>query len=432
MPWWVQFLVMLAVVAAIGALVGYYVHRRFSQALRLRRRGRRWLGWTMALGPMFALGSRLLHVEWLALPMGTIGYAINLSILLMLPILIVEQLLRGGLRVLRLRRRSDATKREARSVDTLSPTIADAVHPSPSDMGTAAVVPSGSNAPRIATPTRRQLLQHAGPVGAAALVMPSVGYGMIFGRRDYDRTQTVVANPKLPANLDGLRVVQLSDIHFGPYITGDELRAAISLLRDAKPDLVALTGDLVDHDPNYAHFVGRLAEAAREFSRFGVVAVSGNHDYYAGVEDVKDALHKGGAEVLSNRHVTVGDAGGQIVVAGVDDVWASRARPGEGPDLPQALRKAPDDTFRLLLCHQPRFFEESSAHVDLQISGHTHGGQIEPAGHLAGHILPHGWVEGRYERGDASLYVNRGFGTAGPPVRIGAPPEVSTIILTRS
>jgi predicted MPP superfamily phosphohydrolase len=259
---------------------------------------------------------------------------------------------------------------------------------------------------------------------AAAVGGGSSLYGAVLGRHDYEVETVPIRIPDLPRTLDGFTIVQLSDIHFGTYVREPELRAAVDLVRSARPALVVITGDLVDHDPRYAWMVGELTARLVPLAREGVAAIPGNHDYYAGVEDVVGALRRGGARVLRNDARLVGDRGGAFALLGVDDVWADAA------DVDRAITQAPPDAPRVLLCHNPVYFPEAAGKVALQLSGHTHGGQVNIGVRLADYVLPFGYVAGRYDRDGSVLYVNRGFGTAGPPARVGSPPEVTRIVLT--
>ncbi len=253
-------------------------------------------------------------------------------------------------------------------------------------------------------------------------------HGGLFGRHDYRIEEIPIALRGLPRALDGYTIVQLSDIHVGTFVREPELRSAEALVRSARPDLVVLTGDLVDHDPSLAPKLGELARRLTGLARDGVVAIPGNHDYYAGVDVVLDTLRRAGAKVMVNAGRVVGDRGGAFALLGVDDVMAARDGLG-GPDLGRALAMVPRDLPRVLLCHNPAFFPDAAERVDLQLSGHTHGGQIAFGINPAELVLPYGYVRGHYRRGESQLYVNRGFGTAGPPARIGSPPEVTRIVL---
>ena len=267
-----------------------------------------------------------------------------------------------------------------------------------------------------------------------------VGYSAYFGRHDYAIEDVPIAISGLPRTLDGFTIVQLSDIHIGHFVGDWELRAAERLVREARPDLIVLTGDLVDHEPQYAPRLGQLVRRLQPLARHGVAAVPGNHDYYSGIDEVLAALQGGGARVLRNAGCVIGDGGGGFALLGVDDLWAGSHGHGPasrgperttgGPDLQRALGMVRPGLPRVLLCHQPEFFWDAASQIQLQLSGHTHGGQVSLGYDPAGLVLPHGYVEGEYQRNGGTLYVNRGFGTAGPPARLGSAPEVSRIILT--
>jgi predicted MPP superfamily phosphohydrolase len=287
-----------------------------------------------------------------------------------------------------------------------------------------------------AVPRRAVLTQIA--VGSAFLVGGSSSlYGALLGRHDYTIEELPVRLPGLSKELDGFTIVQLSDIHVGSFVGDAELEAGFEFVRRAKPDLVVLTGDLIDHDPRVAERLGAFARRLVPLAREGVTAITGNHDFYAGVDETVSALERAGAQVLRNQGRVIGGAKG-FALLGVDDVWAKRFNPGAGPDLGQAVRTLPKvegrhvarDLPRVLLCHNPSYFEQAAGHVDLQMSGHTHGGQVNLVVRPGELFLKNGWIAGLYERSGSRLYVNRGFGTVGPPARVGAPPEISRIVLT--
>jgi uncharacterized protein len=287
----------------------------------------------------------------------------------------------------------------------------------------------------VAVPRRAVLAQLA--AGSAFLVGGSSSlYGSLVGRHDYTIEELAVRLPGLSRALDGFTIVQLSDIHVGSFVGDAELEAGVEFVKRARPDLVVLTGDLIDHDPRVAERLGRFTRRLVPFAREGVTAITGNHDFYAGVDETVSALERAGAEVLRNQGRVIGGARG-FALLGVDDVWAKRFRPDAGPDLEQAIRSLPKvdgrhvarDLPRVLLCHNPSYFEQSAGKVDLQISGHTHGGQVNLVVRPGELFLKNGWIAGLYERSGSKLYVNRGFGTAGPPARIGSPPEITRIVL---
>lgn len=294
--------------------------------------------------------------------------------------------------------------------------------------------PSPSSPP--AEPPRREFLKQAVAGSAFALGGGSALYGSLMGRSDYSIEEVVVQLPGLSRAFDGFTIAQLSDVHVGVYVGEAELAIAEDLLKRARPDVIVLTGDLLDNDPRLAPRLGRFVRRLAPLARQGVFAISGNHDYFAGVGDVQDAIVRAGGRMLRNEGVIIGDAAAGFSLLGVDDVWARRE--GLGPDLARAVRSLPRvagrvapalDVPRVLLCHNPSFFAEAAGQVALQLSGHTHGGQVNLGIRPADYLLPGGWVAGRYDRNGSALYVNRGFGVVGPPARVGAPPEVTRVVL---
>jgi predicted MPP superfamily phosphohydrolase len=280
-------------------------------------------------------------------------------------------------------------------------------------------------APDAESLTRRQAVERVAGTLALGASTAVLGWGCVRGRHAFEVDLVPVLIPGLPRSLDGYTIAQISDLHAGVFVGERELGEGLSRLAEVKPDLVVVTGDLVDFDARYAPMLaGALGRVA---ARDGVFAVLGNHDYYAGSGDVAAALRAAGVELLLNEGRTVrpGDAGG-FALLGVDDLWASRWS-GPGPKLDRALASVSPDVPRILLAHQPAYFDTIAGKVALQLSGHTHGGQVNPG------FRPGDWfmryLSGRYERKGSTLWVNRGFGVAGPPTRVGAPPEVTKIVL---
>jgi predicted MPP superfamily phosphohydrolase len=301
--------------------------------------------------------------------------------------------------------------------------------------------PSGAKAapslPVTAPLTRREFVARTAASSAFAIGGGTAIYGAFRGRHDYTLEDVPFKLPGLSRKLDGFSIVQLSDIHIGAFTGDGELNAVESIVRLAKPDLIVLTGDLLDHDFRLADQLGRFTRRLVGISRRGVVAISGNHDFYAGIAPIVQALQAAGGRVLQNRGEVVGDGDAGFALLGVDDVWGRRFG-GDGPDLERAiasLRQTPlaanaAELPRILLCHNPAYFEHAAGQVSLQLSGHTHGGQVNPLVRPADWLLPHGWVAGHYRYRTSDLYVNRGLGTVGPPARIGAAPEITRIVLT--
>ena len=267
--------------------------------------------------------------------------------------------------------------------------------------------------------------------GTSALVL---GWGEVRGRHELELTEHVVKIAGWPKALDGYTLVQISDLHIGKWTTEQDLALGLALVTQARPDLLVVTGDVVDFDASFAPMVA--SQIMRVAPRDGVLGILGNHDYYAGADDVRHALDSAGIQVLLNdsRRLRVRDGGG-FVVLGLDDLSASH-HGGRGPDLGQtlaALAGRPgepagvSDAPRILLAHQPPQFDEAAGKVALQLSGHTHGYQFGFAAGLG--RIAHRYVSGAYEKAGSHLWVNRGFGVTGPPSRVGVRPEVSKIVL---
>ncbi|WP_437763529.1 metallophosphoesterase [Sorangium sp. So ce281] len=427
-----RFVVFWLIIVLVLSVQGLYVHRRASRLLGLGVRGRRALACVLAAGIVGMTAARLGRG---ALPdgvlrgMGLAGSTLSLGVLLSAVLLAVVDLGRLIARLGRaaLRRATAAARAEGRTSRPADAAPRPTERGAQEDGGPAALPPP----PPVERPTlaRRDFLA-TGAAGSAFLIGGgSAVYGALLGRHDYTLEEVAIPIPGLPRSLDGFAIVQLSDIHLGLFVGEPEMRAAEDLVRKARGDLVVMTGDLVDFDPRYAEHLGRLTRRLGPLARHGVAAIPGNHDHFAGIDAALGALERGGARVLSNRGCVVGGPGGAFALLGVDDVWARGRVPGGGPDLGRALADVPRDLPRVLLCHNPVFFPDAAGEVALQLSGHTHGGQINLLVRPADLMLPHGYVAGLYQRGGSHLYINRGFGTAGPPARVGAPPEVSRIVL---
>jgi uncharacterized protein len=279
--------------------------------------------------------------------------------------------------------------------------------------------------PTWETMTRRQIVEGVGGTAVFAATGSMLGWGMVVGRHAFELVEVPLRIPGLPRVLDGYVIAQVSDLHAGAFIGERELEEGLSLVRRARPDLVVVTGDVVDFDPVYAPLAARrLAELP---ARDGVAAILGNHDHYAGGDKVTAALRAAGVDVMRNSGKVVRPAdGGGFALLGVDDI--SFDRRGElGPRLDLALAAVAPDLPRILLSHQPVTVDRWPGRVAAQLSGHTHGGQINPGFSPLGLLMK--YVAGAYEVGGTTLYVNRGFGTVGAPSRIGAPPEVTRFVL---
>jgi predicted MPP superfamily phosphohydrolase len=254
-----------------------------------------------------------------------------------------------------------------------------------------------------------------------ALAISAYGY---FEAKDIRTERLVLETAKLPAGVDRLVIVQISDVHLGLINRRERFSPMMKAVKDANPDLFVVTGDLVDAQIN--HLPG-LAEMLRDVTaKYGKYAIMGNHEYYAGPETSRAFIRECGLTLLRDEVV----ATGPITIVGVDDRTAVQLHVGHPSPEKELLSGLSRDKFVLYLKHQPRIDPNTIGLFDLQLSGHTHKGQIFPFTVLTRMAFP--LNAGNYDLGKGSLlHVSRGTGTWGPPIRFLAPPEVTIIELVR-
>lgn len=229
-----------------------------------------------------------------------------------------------------------------------------------------------------------------------------------------------------PRALDGFRIVQLSDLHLGPILDRRFAERVVAQCNALTPDLIAVTGDLVDGSTR--RIADEVAPCAQLRARHGVFFVTGNHDHYSGADAWTAHVQQLGLRVLRNQLVTIGDTGAAFDLAGVEDHHAHLLGGGHREDLPRALAGRDPRRALVLLAHDPATFNLAAATgVDLQLSGHTHGGQIWPFRYLVRLSTP--YVAGLHARNGAQLYVSCGTGFWGPAMRLLAPAEITEIVL---
>jgi predicted MPP superfamily phosphohydrolase len=264
--------------------------------------------------------------------------------------------------------------------------------------------------------------------GASAVVAASVsGWGSYRALGAPEISEVPIKLPHLPKALDGLTIVQISDIHIGDILGGDFLAELVERCNALKPDLVAITGDLVDGSVRELGSTIATLQGLR--SRYGTYFCTGNHDYYSGADAWCRALGQMGITVLRNRHVSIGDKGASFDLLGVDDWGARHSGYRQGYDLKAALAGRDPERASVLLAHQPANLDAvAQAGLGLQLSGHTHGGQMWPFTELVSLRWPRS--RGEYALGNgSSLYVSRGTGFWGAPMRVDSPPEIVKVTL---
>ena len=279
---------------------------------------------------------------------------------------------------------------------------------------------------RSADPSRRLLLARVLAATAGVAAVGTVGYGVTQARRPRLKPITIRLERLDPA-FDGYRIALLTDIHLGPILGRDFLADVVARVNQQRVDLVAVSGDLVDGDVETLGAAARPLAALR--SRDGTFFVTGNHEYFSAVEGWLPYLASLGVRVLRNERVEIRRGTAAFDLAGVDDFTAAASGvPGHGANLGRALAGRDPNRAVVLLAHQPRVVSQAAAlDVDLQLSGHTHGGQLAPFNLLV--RLQQPVVAGLARVRRTWLYVSRGVGFWGPPVRVGAPPEITVITL---
>lgn len=288
-----------------------------------------------------------------------------------------------------------------------------------------------AGAPRGAGPLAGAWLWGGGASIAIGFV-PGL-WGFVVGQRRLRIDEVELPLRGLPRALDGLRIVQLSDLHIGLLLRAPELASYVERANALEPDLCVLTGDLFDFDPGFVEEGCR--ELAKLSARHGVFAVLGNHDVYTGAE----AVAKGLAELtqirlLRDEHVLLSLRGESLWLAGVEDPGRDwNERDAEHAALPRLASAVPRDVAGVLLAHRPSWFAQAaSLGFPVVLSGHTHGGQIAPPPPLVhwnvARLIAR-WTRGYFELGDSALYVNRGLGVVGLPVRLNCPREISLLRL---
>lgn len=243
-----------------------------------------------------------------------------------------------------------------------------------------------------------------------------------------------IALPRWPSRLDSFTIALLSDFHYDPIFSVHPLRTAIAMVNGLHPDLIALTGDFVSVSllgppTQNAADAEPCAQLLRQMhAPFGSWAVMGNHDVVVDRHGVSRALRGAGIQLLDNQSRPIESNGTRFWLIGVDDVLRGR------PDLNSALRPVPAEETTILLAHEPDYADYVARHpVDLQLSGHSHGGQVRPPflGPLWLPPLARKYILGLYKIGGLTLYTNAGLGTVGLPLRLNCPPEITLLTLRR-
>jgi predicted MPP superfamily phosphohydrolase len=278
----------------------------------------------------------------------------------------------------------------------------------------------GTRPPAPAGPSRRLFVSRVVSGAAAAAAVGTVGYGSYGVLRGPQVKRVTVPLAKLPRGAHGFRIAVVSDIHLGPVLGRGFAQKVVDTINSTQPDLIAVVGDLVDG--SVKDLGPAAAPLAQLKARHGAYFVTGNHEYFSGAEQWVEEVRRLGLRPLENDRTELPffDLAGVNDVAGEDE--------GQGPDFGKALGDRDTARACVLLAHQPVQIHDAVEHgVDLQLSGHTHGGQLWPGSLLASAANP--TVAGLERYGDTQLYVSRGAGAWGPPTRVGAPSDITVVEL---
>jgi predicted MPP superfamily phosphohydrolase len=284
---------------------------------------------------------------------------------------------------------------------------------------------------------RRFLEQTAVTVSAAPFV--AAAYGLLYGRLDVEVTHPRIRLARLPKAFEGFRIVQLSDIHISPFLTADEIRRCVTIANEVKADLVALTGDYLADDPSAQREVVQALTDLR--APLGVFGCLGNHEFYTETEDsITRLFAAAGIRILRQERTPIQSHGEVLNLIGVDYQQARFSRDHDGHLVDRYLEGSEKlvvpDMVNILLSHNPNSFDRAAQlGIDLTLAGHSHGGQLSLSFVNRGLALVRPetpYVSGWYEKSGGQLYVNRGIGTTGPPIRVGARPEITLLELFRT
>ncbi|MFE1438010.1 metallophosphoesterase [Streptomyces sp. NPDC058739] len=412
----------------------WYVWRRLFRDTtaapgRVRRAGAGLIagGWALFVGAMVA--ERTDAPFWLQRTLAWPGFLwIALALYLFLAVAAGE-LVRPLLRIFLARRRPGrTTATEIRRTEPEPATVGGPPakpRPSPQpesepESGSSADSDSGSGSGQPTGPSRRLFVSRVVAGAAAAAAVGTVGYGTYGVLRGPGVKRVTVPLAKLPRAAHGFRIAVVSDIHLSPVLGRGFAQKVVDTINSTQPDLIAVVGDLVDG--SVANLGPAAAPLAGLRARHGAYFVTGNHEYFSGAGEWIEEVRRLGLLPLENARTELP----YFDLAGVNDIAGENE--GQGPDFARALGDRDQTRTCVLLAHQPVQIDEAVEHgVDLQLSGHTHGGQLWPGNLVAAAANP--TLAGLERHGDTQLYVSRGAGAWGPPTRVGAPSDITVVQL---
>jgi len=278
-------------------------------------------------------------------------------------------------------------------------------------------------------------------MAASAVPFVAGAYGLLYGRVELETTERRIKLKRLPKAFEGFRIAQLSDFHIGPFMSEDQIRKYVGIANQYDPHLIVITGDFVTWDPSTQGAVVNALAGLK--APFGVYGCLGNHEAWSKTEDsITRLFSREGIRMLRHERVPIESHGEAINLIGVDFQTRSALRIMNAKRdhfVREYLEGVEDlvqpDTVNILLTHNPNAFDRAAElGIDLSLAGHTHGGQVALEfvhQNISPSRLITSYVKGWFRKGDAQLYVNRGIGTIGVPIRLGSPPEVAILELVR-
>ncbi|MFG3129270.1 metallophosphoesterase [Streptomyces tendae] len=429
----VVFVLVALLVAGVLVTANWYVWRRlFRDTTRapgpVRRIGAAVIagGWLLAVGALVA--ERAGAPFWLQRVLAWPGFLwLALSVYLLLAVLageVVRPLLRRFLERRATARRADGAEQPAASPaagpQRIPAGTAPPKEPEASEAPGTAGTEAASQGSPLAVPSRRLFVSRVVAGAAAAAAVGTVGYGTYGVLNGPSVKRVTVPLARLPRAAHGFRIAVVSDIHLGPVLGRGFAQKVVDTINSTQPDLIAVVGDLVDG--SVKDLGPAAAPLAQLEARHGAYFVTGNHEYFSGAEQWVAEVRRLGLLPLENARTELP----HFDLAGVNDVAGEDE--GQGPDYERALGDRDRSRACVLLAHQPVQIHDAVDHgVDLQLSGHTHGGQLWPGNLIAGAANP--TLAGLERYGDTQLYVSRGAGAWGPPTRVGAPSDITVIQL---
>ena len=281
-----------------------------------------------------------------------------------------------------------------------------------------------------ADPDRRTFMVRAARGAVWGGVLGSGAWGFARAESTPKVVRYTISPAGLPRTLDGLTIAHLSDLHIGLWTSPHVILRVMTLTRELRPDLVVITGDIIEHRPSFSEILVQYLYILDKVP-LGIYATIGNHDIYTGADQISKALEAGGITMLRNRHYSFMHEGLPLALVGVDDPGRRFLGTGGVLKLGRAMRGLKPGQFRILLTHRPTGFEEALGRkIPLTLCGHTHGGQIGIPGLPNLADLAYDYTHGLYEKKGGFVHVTAGIGTVGLPIRVGVPPEVALLRLS--